>query len=103
MKIYTRTGDSGETGLAGGSRVSKTSLAIEAVGTIDELNAVLGIVRSYAITDEIQEQLQQIQSRLFDVGALAASKEGYDCGVAISAEESTVAWRSVAFLSSIWS
>ena len=63
MKIYTRTGDSGETGLAGGGRVSKTSLAIEAVGTIDELNAVLGIVRSYSITDEVQNQLQQIQSR----------------------------------------
>ena len=89
MKIYTRTGDSGETGLAGGGRVSKTSLAIEAVGTVDELNAVLGLVRSYSITDEIQSQLQQIQSRLFDVGALVASKEGYDCGVAISAEEST--------------
>ena len=89
MKIYTRTGDSGETGLAGGGRVSKTSLAIEAVGTVDELNAVLGLVRSYSIKDEIQSQLQQIQSRLFDVGALVASKEGYDCGVAISAEEST--------------
>ena len=50
---------------------------------------MLGIVRSYSITDEVQNQLQQIQSRLFDVGALVASKEGYDCGVAISAEEST--------------
>ena len=59
MKIYTQTGDSGETGLAGGGRVSKSSLVIEAVGTIDEVNAVLGIVRSFTLTENIQNQLQK--------------------------------------------
>ncbi|MBA62097.1 MAG: ATP:cob(I)alamin adenosyltransferase [Planctomycetaceae bacterium] len=88
MKIYTRTGDSGETGLAGGGRVSKDSLVIETVGTIDEVNAVLGIVRSFSLPDNIQNQLQETQSRLFDAGAVVASKEGYDCGVAIEAKES---------------
>ena len=88
MKIYTQTGDSGETGLAGGGRVSKSSLVIDAVGTIDEVNAVLGIVRSFTLTENIQDQLQEIQSRLFDVGAVVASREGYECGVTVDATES---------------
>ena len=87
MKIYTRTGDTGETGLAGGSRIAKDSLPIETVGTIDELNALLGIVRSYPLTDVIQSQLRQIQSRLFDTGAIVASKEGFNCGVTVDASQ----------------
>lgn len=86
MKIYTRTGDTGETGLAGGSRIAKDSLPIETVGTIDELNAILGIVCSFPLTNVIQGQLRQIQSRLFDSGAIVASKEGYHCGVSVDAK-----------------
>ena len=87
MKIYTRTGDTGKTGLAGGSRIAKDSLPIETVGTIDELNALIGIVRSFPLTNVIQGQLRQIQSRLFDSGAVVASKEGFDCGVTVDAKQ----------------
>lgn len=87
MKIYTRTGDTGKTGLAGGSRIAKDSLPIETVGTIDELNALIGIVCSFPLTNVIQGQLRQIQSRLFDSGAVVASKEGFDCGVTVDAKQ----------------
>lgn len=69
MKIYTKTGDDGETGLLGGERVSKASLRIEAIGTVDELGAVLGWARSV----QPSEELRRIQAWLFDVGAELAS------------------------------
>tara|TARA_B100000700_G_scaffold64524_2_gene71149 strand:- start:27107 stop:27781 length:675 start_codon:yes stop_codon:yes gene_type:complete len=87
MKIYTRTGDFGETGLAGGGRTAKNSMQMEAVGTIDELNACLGVIRSLAIEPEWESDLSQIQSRLFDVGALLASKPEYDPGVTIGEQQ----------------
>ncbi len=71
-RIYTRTGDTGETGLGSGERVSKAHLRIEAYGTVDETNAVLGLVRlhtrhaSFAILDAM---LSRIQNELFDLGA----------------------------------
>lgn len=73
MKIYTRSGDDGETGLIGGQRVPKTDMQITAVGGLDELNAHLGVVRSFGIRADLDQMLQGIQSRLFDMGAIVAT------------------------------
>ena len=67
-KIYTRTGDAGETALGDGSRVAKHSARVVAYGTVDELNAVLGVARLHA-DGEMAEQLKAIQNDLFDLGA----------------------------------
>ncbi len=69
MKIYTKTGDTGETSLFGGTRVSKDVLRIEAYGTVDELNSILGVCRSFNTAQEIDSILQQIQDTLFTLGA----------------------------------
>src|SRR5437773_1297847 len=81
-KIYTRTGDEGETSLLGGRRVRKDDLRIETIGSVDELNAVLGVVRMElsrcgVAPPELDQQIGQIQHRLFDLGAeLAATSAG---------------------------
>ncbi len=67
-KIYTRTGDKGTTGLGDGSRVAKNSLRITAIGEIDELNAVIGLLRCEKLPDDIQTLLIDIQHDLFDLG-----------------------------------
>ncbi len=69
VKIYTRTGDSGETGLFGGGRVGKDALRVEAYGSVDELNASLGLVRAHGVSAEIEALLSRIQKELFDLGA----------------------------------
>ena len=69
MKIYTKTGDKGDTSLFGGQRVPKDALRIEAYGTIDELNSILGIVRAENIEPEVDKILGPIQSKLFELGA----------------------------------
>jgi cob(I)alamin adenosyltransferase len=68
-RIYTRAGDAGETSLGDGSRVPKTDLRIEAYGTVDELNSVLGLALARGLPDEFRPWLEQIQNDLFDVGA----------------------------------
>lgn len=73
MKIYTKTGDAGETSLIGGYRVSKSDLRIESYGTVDELNSWLGLLVTYLPNDRVKE-LQNMQSLLFAVGAMLASK-----------------------------
>ena len=76
MKIYTKTGDDGETGLFGGTRVSKADPRVEAYGAVDELNSVLGIVGAVCRLSEVQPLLNTIQSELFDIGAeLAAAPD----------------------------
>ncbi len=67
-KIYTRTGDSGTTGLGDGSRVNKDSLRVTAMGDIDELNAVIGLLRTEPIPEKIQQTLDDVQHDLFDLG-----------------------------------
>jgi cob(I)alamin adenosyltransferase len=67
-KIYTRTGDSGTTGLGDGSRVDKDSLRVTAYGTTDELNSVIGMVLAASIPDAVREVLTEIQHHLFDLG-----------------------------------
>ena len=73
MKIYTKTGDRGDTSLIGGYRVSKSDLRIESYGTVDELNSWLGLIVEYLPQDRIEE-VQRIQSLLFSMGAQLASK-----------------------------
>jgi cob(I)alamin adenosyltransferase len=74
MKIYTKTGDKGTTSLVGGTRVSKASLRIEAYGTVDELNAYIGLVRDQPINEPRRDLLKEIQDRLFTVGSILASE-----------------------------
>ncbi|MER3401853.1 MAG: ATP:cob(I)alamin adenosyltransferase [Armatimonadota bacterium] len=73
MRIYTRTGDQGETGLIGGQRVSKDDPRVCAYGSVDELNAVLGVVRCYLNDGELSAIVERIQNELFDIGAELAS------------------------------
>jgi cob(I)alamin adenosyltransferase len=77
MKIYTKTGDQGETSLIGG-RVYKDDLQVEAYGTVDEANSIIGVAVSF-LTDqeqEIKEELERIQHELFDCGGDLSMKEG---------------------------
>ena len=67
-KIYTRTGDKGTTGLGDGSRVPKDSLRVEAFGTVDELNSVIGLLLAEELRPEVRECLTDIQHDLFDLG-----------------------------------
>jgi len=69
MKIYTRTGDSGETSLFAGGRVLKDHLRVEAYGTVDELNSMLGVVRSYPLPGLAEDWLEMVQNDLFVLGA----------------------------------
>jgi cob(I)alamin adenosyltransferase len=69
MKIYTKTGDAGETGLFGGQRVPKDALRIEAYGSVDEVNSVIGIVQSMNPPGKLVPMLSRIQNDLFIVGA----------------------------------
>ena len=75
MKIYTRTGDDGTTGLLGSGRVPKCSPRVEAYGSVDELNAVLGVARALDREGWLGEELATIQSRLFNLGAELAAPE----------------------------
>jgi len=67
-KIYTRTGDKGTTGLGDGSRTDKDSLRVEAFGTVDELNSVIGLLASHQLPDLIAGELIEIAHDLFDIG-----------------------------------
>jgi cob(I)alamin adenosyltransferase len=75
MKIYTRTGDDGTTGLIGGSRVKKYNLRLEAYGTIDELNSYIGLIRSFQTDQHADRILEKIQNKLFVIGANLASED----------------------------
>lgn len=69
MKIYTKTGDKGDTSLFGGQRVPKDALRVEAYGTVDELNSFLGIIVADLPDERIREILTKVQNQLFDLGA----------------------------------
>ena len=68
-RIYTRTGDAGETSLGDGSRVPKTDARVEASGAVDELNSHLGVVLAGELPSELRSPLERIQNELFDLGA----------------------------------
>ena len=76
MKIYTRTGDSGETALLGGTRVSKADPRVAAYGDVDELNAWLGLVRAGITDPDLTAMLERIQRDLFAIGARLADPRG---------------------------
>lgn len=71
-KIYTKTGDAGETGLIGGHRVPKNHIRVEAYGTVDEANAFLGVILSHAGKFPHRPELEKIQGMLFEIGATLA-------------------------------
>lgn len=83
-KVYTRTGDAGQTRLAGGQQVWKDCLRVEAYGTVDELNASVGLVRAmnaeagtkFAASTQLEEDLRWVQNKLFDVGSILATAPG---------------------------
>ncbi|MEO6444918.1 MAG: cob(I)yrinic acid a,c-diamide adenosyltransferase [Gemmatimonadaceae bacterium] len=75
MKIYTKTGDEGQTGLFGGGRVEKDHPRVEAYGDVDELNACIGLARSIELMPRIDEVLVPIQRDLFSIGALLATPD----------------------------
>jgi cob(I)alamin adenosyltransferase len=77
-RIYTKTGDKGETGLVGGLRVSKDSPRVRAYGDVDELNSVLGLARAFTRDTEIDTSLEGLQRDLFSIGAnLASTNQGH--------------------------
>jgi cob(I)alamin adenosyltransferase len=73
MRIYTRTGDDGETGLFGGGRVSKANVRVEAYGAVDELNSVIGWVISQNPDPAVEQELTRVQADLFTIGAQLAT------------------------------
>jgi len=76
MRIYTKTGDKGNTPLLGGKKVLKSNYRIEAYGTIDELNSFLGLLRDHDVNKPYREILIKIQERLFTIGSILASDPG---------------------------
>jgi cob(I)alamin adenosyltransferase len=76
MRIYTRTGDGGDTGLFGNRRVRKHDPRIEAYGTVDELNAVLGLLAAEPLEPARHDRIRTIQALLFDIGADLATEGG---------------------------
>ena len=77
-RLYTKTGDSGTTALGSGERVSKSSLRIEAYGTVDELNSCLGMILTYPLHKDISHVLMKVQNDLFDLGADLSCPRGKD-------------------------
>ena len=79
-RVYTRSGDKGETSLVGGSRVSKSHPRVCAYGDVDELNAVLGCVKERVNqrTEKLRSLLEQLQQELFDVGSELATEQAYE-------------------------
>jgi len=89
-RIYTRTGDAGETGLIGGQRVPKDHLRVEAYGAVDELNAHLGVARSMVVQPDLEAVIDRIQHRLFDLGAELATPPVKEGAPAITDQEVSV-------------
>ena len=96
MKIYTRTGDQGETSLFGGTRVAKTDARISAFGTLDELNAILGLAQAAGLPDSCRPVVEKLQHQLFDLGAELATPDSAERGlecideIDVTDQESTI-------------
>jgi cob(I)alamin adenosyltransferase len=84
MKIYTKTGDDGTTGLFGGGRVQKASARVDAYGTVDELNAALGVARATPLEEHTEDTLAHVQIDLFTLGAELACVPGKEAKLAMS-------------------
>ncbi len=90
MKIYTRTGDKGETSLFSGGRVRKDHLRVETYGTVDELNSILGLVRAESLPEIAQQRLERVQNELFIIGADLATPMDHSPAWLKRLEESTI-------------
>ncbi len=83
-KVYTKTGDSGRTRLAGGQEIEKDAVRVEAYGTVDELNTIIGLVRAFNDVNQgdaflqLEERMKWIQHKLFDIGGLLATAQGQE-------------------------
>jgi cob(I)alamin adenosyltransferase len=84
MKIYTRTGDQGETGLFGGKRVAKDDARVEAYGSVDETNAAIGLALAHCRAEGVRRVLTELQSDLFTLGAELASVPGTEAKLGIA-------------------
>lgn len=84
MKLYTKTGDAGDTGLYGGARVSKASARVATYGTVDELNAVVGVARAHGLPRDVDALLAHVQSDLFTLGAELATVSGKEQSLGIA-------------------
>ena len=98
-KVYTRTGDEGETGLVGGKRITKEHLRIEAYGTVDELNSVIGLCGSFLSQkessphrDKLEMILEAVQQRLFDIGSELATLPGDEYEGQVKVSDEDTAW-----------
>ena len=85
--VTTRTGDDGTTGLVDGSRVSKSTARMDAIGDVDETNAVIGLARVPTVTGHLDDMLSRIQNDLFDLGADLATPESIEGALRISASQ----------------
>lgn len=92
MKIYTKGGDKGKTSLLGGTRVLKSNLRIDAYGTIDELNAHIGLLRDHNINESAKEDLLKIQNTLFIVGSILACEVDPDSFHLPKVQKQDVTW-----------
>jgi len=93
FKVYTKTGDKGSTGLIGGTRVPKDHIRIDAYGTVDELNSLLGVVTDQLGDVAINDWILEIQDRLFTVGSSLATDPGKDTKMKLpDLHESDVTW-----------
>lgn len=93
MKVYTKKGDDGTTGLIGGARVPKNHIRIECYGTVDELNSMLGVVSDAAADRATAEWLREVQDRLFTIGSELATMPGKDVKMKLpDLHDEDVAW-----------
>ncbi len=92
MKIYTRTGDDGTTSLFAGGRVSKAALRVEAYGTVDELNSVLGMVRALGPSAQTAAWVEQVQNHLFHLGADLATPLDAKAEWVVRVDAEQIAW-----------
>lgn len=90
FKIYTKTGDAGETGLFGGGRVPKSHVRVEAYGTVDELNAFIGLLHDSLDEEPVRDLLRQVQHRLFSIGATLATDPSGDYALPPDIRESDI-------------
>ncbi|NWF67623.1 MAG: cob(I)yrinic acid a,c-diamide adenosyltransferase [Chloroflexi bacterium] len=92
MKIYTKTGDAGETSLFSGGRVPKTHLRVEVYGTVDELNSLLGVVRALRPHPQVDSWLEHVQNQLFQLGADLATPLEAKADWVVRIDAPAVAW-----------
>ena len=96
MKIYTKTGDDGTTSLFSGGRVQKTHLRVEAYGTVDELNSIIGVARSHQPSKKTNEHLEKVQNQLFHLGADLATPLDAKADWVVRMDADSVLWLETA-------